>query len=545
MKIAAAPRVNLDTISALDSNKRYFLSTTTGEIKEASIFMRIKCAFGVSSALAKVSNLVEAVKNTLLENAGKTADAVLDSDIRTINVRDDIKGDVLKGIAGRFRQANSEAMIRKDAEREARKAAVQGFLYLNRVNLTCGAEGDIVPIYQHAFKAPVSGKLPTETDKNGRIVLDTAAFSKQLTAVREETTQLLRTICDDPRFKNPMIDRHFAQHIITTFFMEDGSRSDNAISDLLTPDEAFAANLFNLDHHNGTINSAIHTYLAEKGRDPTAYAKWIRGLCGGDKDLEAIVEVGLRNICATGGNKLRSDEAVAAKIAAIKDNLAEAREVEGRFPGFLPEFREAMCNLAGGALPKGAITRMAAAAAQADLSKLSKLNSFSGPGAILAAIDQLRIATDKHANPWKIFDDVPEMQGEIMPGGPEQAACRQMFQALAITKAGPAARIGIANAVRGTAYRKAALILSERLEEAKSSAIFPREKERDIRKQLYRSEIQAQDELYLLFFPPEKRPSAEVDFSDLTWEEAVENLDENFDEVVAPYIADALAKPDD
>jgi hypothetical protein len=203
-----------------------------------------------------------------------------------------------------------------------------------------------------------------------------------------------------------------------------------------------------------------------------------------------------------------------------------------------------MCNLAGGALPKGAITRMAASAAQADLSKLSKLNSFSGPGAILAAIDQLRIATDKHANPWKIFVDVPGMQGEIMPGGPEQAACRQMFQALAITKAGPAARIGIANAVRGTAYRKAALILSERLEEAQSSAIYPRGKERDIRKQLFRSEIQTQDELYLLFFPPEKRPSAEVDFSDLTWEEAVENLDENFDEVVAPYIADVLARPD-
>ena len=60
MKIEAAPRVNLDTINALDADKRYFLSSTSGEIKEASWFMRIKCFFGVSSALAKA--VLEEVK---------------------------------------------------------------------------------------------------------------------------------------------------------------------------------------------------------------------------------------------------------------------------------------------------------------------------------------------------------------------------------------------------------------------------------------------------------------------------------------------------
>lgn len=544
MKIDAAPLVNLDAINALDSNKRYFLSSSTGEIKEASIFMRIKCAFGFSSALSKVSKLVEAVKNTLLENAGKTSDAVLDADIKAIKVTDNVKGDVLKNIAGRFRQANTDAMIRKDAERAARQAAVQGYLHLNRVNYTCGPEAAIVPIFKHAFKALVSGKLPTTQDREGRTVLDTNAFSTQLKQVREETTLLLRNICDEPRFKNPSIDHHFARHIIATCFMEDGTRSDNAMSDLLPPDEAFAAHLFNLDTHNATNNSAVHSFLVEKGRNPVEYAKWIRGLCGGDRDLEEIVETGLRNICATGANDLRDDAKVEAKIAAIKDNLDEAREVEKNFPGFLPEFREAMCNLAGDAMPKGSIARLAEAAARTDLSKLAKLNSFSGPCAILEAIDQLRIATDRNADAKTIFAGDPRKLEDMMPNGPEEMACRQIFWGLALAKAGPAARIGIANAVHGTAYRKAALILQERLTEAKDHSNFT-EREGDLRKALFRGEIAMLDSLYSLFFPPEKRPEAEVDYSDLTWEEAIEDLDDNFDELIFnPQVAKALELQD-
>lgn len=45
------------------------------------------------------------------------------------------------------------------------------------------------------------------------------------------------------------------------------------------------------------------------------------------------------------------------------------------------------------------------------------------------------------------------------------------------------------------------------------------------------------DSIGSLFFPPEERPSAEVDFSDLTWEQAVENFDNLFD----PQITNALA----
>ena len=85
MKIEAAPNVTLDSINALEANKHYFLSSTTGQIKEASIWMRMKCAIGIGSARTKVNNLVDAVKATLLERAGKSGDAALDAAILEID----------------------------------------------------------------------------------------------------------------------------------------------------------------------------------------------------------------------------------------------------------------------------------------------------------------------------------------------------------------------------------------------------------------------------------------------------------------------------
>ena len=108
MSIEAIPQVTLADISRLDANKSYFLSSTTGRIKEASIFMKIKCALGICGAREKVANLIEAVKTTLLRDAGKPADAQLDTDIKTdIDRGSNIKGSVLKNLARKFRTANS------------------------------------------------------------------------------------------------------------------------------------------------------------------------------------------------------------------------------------------------------------------------------------------------------------------------------------------------------------------------------------------------------------------------------------------------------
>lgn len=528
-------RLNLDGVNQLNSKKAYYLSDTTGEIKEASFWMRFKCAIGVASARVKVTNLVDAVKTFLLERAGKSADAVLDAEIKNIALKSSVNGRALKDLATRFRAANLDAMIRREAEAVARQEAVVGFQYLHQHNLTCGLEQDILPIFSHAFKTVLNGKLPTTQDKSGRMVLDKDALSESLREVREKVTQQLLAIGNDARLGSPRIDRHYARHIITTFFKEDGTRLENGLPDLQTPDEAYAAYLYNLDNHNATLNSFVPKELAKQGRDTIAYARQIRELCGGDADLEDIVELGLRNICGTGDNKLRPDETVAKKIAALKDNLAEAREVEKQYPGFLVEFREAMYDMAGAAMPKGSIKRLAEAAGRADFSKLAKLSSFSDCGTILLAIDQLRIACDQLANPWQIFS---ERKNDIMDNGPEYKACRRIVQAIAVTKAGPAARQRIANAVNGTAFRQAAFVLEVRSNEA-SSTLY-QGKERDARKRLFAIERETMTDLFSLF-QPHDRPLEPIDTEDITWEQAMADNEEDFDEVFDAHVTKFLA----
>jgi len=537
MSIEVAPKINLDSINALDANKRYFLSSTTGQIKEASWWMRFKCAIGVGSALAKVSNLVDAVKSTLLERAGKDADSALDADIKDIDVSSNIKGSVLKNLAGRFRAANTTAMLRKEAETLARREAGLGFMYVHQFNLKSGLETDIAPIFRHAFKAVVDGDLPTKQDVSGRTVLDKDALSQRLKEVREATTALLVDIANDERLEHPVIDRHYSRHIITTFFKEDGTRNENALSDALPPDEAFAAHLYDLDDKRGGSATFVHNELVAKGRDPVAYAKNIREQCGGDKDLEDIVAMGLRNICGTGANELRGDETVAKKIAALKENLAEAREVEKKFPGFMDQFREAMFDMGGAAMPKGAIKRMAEAVAQTDFSKLAKLNSFSGCGSILQAVDQLRMACDRIANPWQLF---PDKQEDIMFGGGEYRACRRIVQSLATLKAGPAAHARIANAMRGTAAREAAFVLETRSNEANSQLYHGAEK--DARKLLFENETETLNDLYSLFLPHDVPPDS-PDTDGITWQQAMEHNDETFDDIFDDHVAKALSAP--
>ena len=92
MSVKVSTNVNLDALKNLDADKRYFLSSTTGEIKEASIWMRMKCAIGIKSAQQKVANLVDAVRATLLDAAGANKDERLDTDISGIKLTEFVKG---------------------------------------------------------------------------------------------------------------------------------------------------------------------------------------------------------------------------------------------------------------------------------------------------------------------------------------------------------------------------------------------------------------------------------------------------------------------
>ncbi|MBR3085167.1 MAG: hypothetical protein IKH04_02065 [Kiritimatiellae bacterium] len=535
MPLNVTPNVNIDTLRNLDANKTYFLSSTTGRVKEASIWMRFKCAIGVQSARQKVSNLADAVRATLLDAVGQRSDTGLEADIRTMDIGHMLKGSAIKNIVNRFSVANAGTMAKADATAIAKAISGPFAAKLAARHIGIGDSQAIASIFMHAFKPVLDGELPMKKGPDGHQVLDKAEVEMKLSEVARSVESLLHDVAMSDNLRGLHIDSHYARHIIMVLFREDGTRSEDGMSDLMPPDEAFAASLYNLDKHNATQNSFVHDELVSHGRDPIAYAKNIREMCGGDKELEAIVELGLRSICGTGANELRPDDVVAKKIADLRDNLAEAREVEKRFPGFMPEFMEAMYDLAGTAMPKGSIARMAEGVARADVSKISKLNSFSGPGAILEAIDQLRTVTNELGNPYQVFAD---KQDDIIAGGAMYGAPRRIVQALALAKAGPSARARIANAMHGTASREALFILERRQFEAKSPNLY-HGREKDLRKNLFENEIETLNEFYHLFQSHENAPE-DIDSKGITWEQAIEDNDFDFDPMFDAHVAKAL-----
>ncbi len=105
--------MNINTLKNLDSGKMYFLSSTTGEVKEASLWMRMKCAMGDKSARQKVANLVDAVRTSLLNAAGSTQDEKLDTAINGISLTGMVKGSDLISIAGNFSKVNAQKIVKK------------------------------------------------------------------------------------------------------------------------------------------------------------------------------------------------------------------------------------------------------------------------------------------------------------------------------------------------------------------------------------------------------------------------------------------------
>ena len=190
-----------------------------------------------------------------------------------------------------------------------------------------------------------------------------------------------------------------------------------------------------------------------------------------------------------------------------------------------------MFVLSGSALPKGSIRRMVEEAERADFSKLAKLNSFSCPATILLALDQARSETGRIANPRLYF------QNEEDANAPEMEACRRIVMAIAVSKAGPAVRARIDNAVHGKNYLYALAILETRQAEASAPNIY-RGNEKACRELLFDEEIRTLNDVARIFYPHDL--PVDLDTDGITWEEATDNTTARFDPVFEARIAESM-----
>lgn len=236
MPLHVSPSVNIDTLKNLDEDKTYFLSSTTGQVKEASLWMRFKCAIGVQSARQKVANLVEAVRTTLLDAAGKTGDdATLDTDIRTVSLKSMVDGGVIRGIAKRFSVANEQGIAKKQAAGVLKDVAKIIARNVLKDHPGAAKSEDLVAIALHALKPALGRELPTCKDGNGSKVLDQDAFLGTLGQPMLDIQGHLSRVVDSDALGGGQIDRNYAKHVIDTLYNPDGTPSGKTVADLKTP----------------------------------------------------------------------------------------------------------------------------------------------------------------------------------------------------------------------------------------------------------------------------------------------------------------------
>ena len=453
-----ALNLNLDAIRNLDSNKTYYLSNTTGEIKEAGFWQKIKCKFGFRSALSKVSNLVDAVRNSLLQESGAKTNDALDQDIRNITLTSSVKGSVLKEIVNRFSVADEKTIMKNKATKVASFSAQNATLDFVEANPDAGAPNAIHSIFSHAMKPAPQGNLPVIREEGKPTKLNTSKFTNQsLKPIKSDVANLLVEISQNERLGHPKIDKLYAKHIISTLFNEDGTRNDKGIDALKTPETVRMEYAFDIGAENIIDSRAriVHGELLKKNIDPTAKIASILSFCNGDKELEELALELAAKMCMNSNNVLRSDEKIKSTLAGVKANLDELRALGFGGKAGLPKiFKIAIANLQD-SFPQGMLTRIFKEVKSTSLKPFQNLKSFSTGDEIYMALQETTKMVKrvcKNVDIDKSFMDAGEDYTEI--GAPHSIATRLVSMGMLMAKLDAPTRQRMANAFTGTEASK-------------------------------------------------------------------------------------------
>lgn len=449
--------INIDTIRNLDIDKQYYLSKS-GQIKEASGWMKFKCMIGCSGARQKVANLIDVVRATLLNSVDKTHDAALDTDIRTIKRDKMVSGEDLYHLATKFAEANPQTIAKNTAEKMIASDAKQwANVLMAKHNFVANDSAVLEKIIQHGLKRLFNNPLPMKKDSDSIMKLDRAVFDDRMKMALNTIDAEISAIINKTNLGNRPMDKHFAQHIIDTLFNKDGTRNDESVKSLKTPiqvkvEVAFKRNKIS-ESLNDTFISSAYKELVKNNIDPEKKVEDILKLCGNDQELEMLVLEKIPELCVDSNIFLRSDEKIKEMVGNIKDALYEVRQVAKQFPGCAEALKLAIVSLGSAPMPKGLLTNIAKIVQDANLDKFTKLTSLSTADEIYKGIEQLRKLTANIENKLNVVNEFKKA-GEEEVGGPHVNASNLAAIAMVISKAGPGLLARLPNIIKGTECQK-------------------------------------------------------------------------------------------
>ena len=374
--------INFDTLRSLNANKTYYLSNSTGTIKEAGAWQKFKCFFGVGDGREKAAKLIDAVKIALLDASDKIADTNLDASIQNFNSTRSrffaISGRSIAELATNFTAANEADIARIQAGQIAKhplKMAIKEVRSLLR--LETGSLDDVMEVLKRAAK-PLIDHPPMKTDATGRQVIDEEAFKTQLTKVLDDAVQTIVDVSKAGPTGRARFDTAVRDAMFATLYGPDGKRNDKDVSAMGSiADIRFNKVLANVNKRRPN----------EVSQDE--FAALIRKLineCGEDPDMLDAIECNARRFLVTGESKLRTPEEIAKRVAAYRATLREMLAAAGSNSAMFAAAKDLSTSFSGVALPKGMCAKVIEEAMALDLTPFENLDETSNDLAIHNAV---------------------------------------------------------------------------------------------------------------------------------------------------------------
>ncbi len=381
------PSLNLDTLRSLDAKKTYYISNSTGQIKEAGRWQKFKTLLGIGDGRDKVQKLLDEVKVALLAASGETDNAKLSAEIKKYdddhNWHCSLSGRSLSAIANRFAVANADKIASTSAREISEKQITA--LVKDTVRPCLRREDwpdDAVAYLERAAK-PLVDHPPMKDADGGRRVLDEEAFNKQLKDLLDAASTDLVHIATDARLGMPRFDKAYLDHVFSTLYDENGVRNEKTTADLRpASDIRFEVGRKAAGNCPPQFEEASYSALVRTAIDA----------CGKDTDVLYRVLSIMRRILVNDGGQVRTPEAVRQYVDGIRANFAELREVAKGNKNILRNGLEALREMTGKPLSPGLITKIAQFTSTLDLDHVGKLSPSSEGYDIHMAMRQLQDA---------------------------------------------------------------------------------------------------------------------------------------------------------
>ena len=187
-----------------------------------------------------------------------------------------------------------------------------------------------------------------------------------------------------------------------------------------------------VDHGQYEAEAMKHVgFVANRmpGKDKAATEVLVKDMlaqCGDDFELKDIVSKGIRGICITAGNKMRSTDQIRDRIDAIRTNLEEIRKATAGNAAIEKAGLFFMDGLGGKSVPPGLIGKIVKAAAGVNAGEFAKLSATSTPQQMIKAITDLRTGVETVVYDAKVKD--------ALEGGDQMLAIRDFAAMLLLAK---------------------------------------------------------------------------------------------------------------